>query len=142
MKLKIFQAILMFGLVSAGLAATGQDAATEPQDETATIRVAIQSYVAAFNARDIAKLVGHWSPDGVYISKSSGERVVGREALAAEFIAMFAGDRVPKLASPPGSIDFISPNVALERGSATVTYGEEADVVETEYSVVYVKRDG
>ena len=67
--------------------------------------------------------------------------MVGRDAIAAEFAAMFAGDSVPKLAVATESIDFISPNVALERGNATVTHAE-GDVDETSYSVVHVKRDG
>ncbi len=141
MKLKTCLAfvILCFGCMP--LVSMGQDAVAEPADETAKIEAAIESYIAAFNARDVEKLVSHWSPDGVYISRTSGERSAGREAMSKSFKDMFAGDRVPKLAGTPGSIDFISPNVALERGTATVTYGED-DVVETNYSVVYVKRDG
>ncbi len=141
MQQKIVPFFVMFWLVTASLVATGQDAATETDDATAKIEAAIQSYLAAFNARDVAKLVSHWSPEGVYISRTSGEQVVGREALTEEFTAIFAGDSVPKLAATTESIDFISPNVALERGTATVTCAED-DVVETNYSVVYVKRDG
>jgi hypothetical protein len=61
--------------------------------------------------------------------------------MTKEFTAMFAGKSVPKLLGTTESIRFISPNVALERGTATVTHAED-DVVESDYSVVYVKRDG
>ena len=128
-------------LCATGLAANGQDAPTESNDDTALIKAAIQSYVTAFNARDAKKLASHWSPEGVYTSRTSGEQMVGRDAIAAEFVAMFAGDSAPKLTVATESIDFISPNVALERGNATVTHAE-GDVDETSYSVVHVKRDG
>jgi uncharacterized protein (TIGR02246 family) len=141
MQHKFFPLFVMLWLVTASLVASAQDAANEADDATAEIKAAIQSYIAAFNARDVAKLVAHWSPEGVYISRTSGERVVGSEALTAEFTAMFAGDNVPRLAATTESIEFISPNVALERGTATVTRAE-ADVVESNYKVVYVKREG
>jgi uncharacterized protein (TIGR02246 family) len=117
-----------------------QESSSTPSKEGA-IRDAINSYVVAFNARDAEALVAHWSPNGVYTSRTSGEQVTGREAMAAEFIAMFAGEDVPQLSVTTDSIEFISPNVALERGRATVTAPDES-VSETSYSVVFVKRDG
>ncbi len=141
MQHKFGKAFVVLWLCATGLAASGQDVATESNDDTAKIKAAIQSYVTAFNARDAKKLASHWSPEGVYTSRTSGEQMVGRDAIVAEFAAMFTGDSVPKLAVATESIDFISPNVALERGSATVTHAE-GDVDETSYSVVHVKRDG
>jgi uncharacterized protein (TIGR02246 family) len=140
MRHRFSQALVIVFLLNAGRVAGGQDA-TSDVDDTAKIEAAIQSYVTAFNARDVDVLVGHWSPDGVYISKSSGDQIIGREAMTQEFAAMFAGEGVPKIAVVTDSIEFISPNVALERGNATVTHAED-DVVESTYSVVYVKRDG
>ena len=64
-----------------------QDSAEQAQDGSAEIEAAIQSYVTAFNARDAQKLAEHWSPEGVYISRSSGDQVVGRESLTEEFTA-------------------------------------------------------
>ena len=105
------------------------------------IEAAIQSYVTAFNNRDANTLAAHWAPEGVYTDRSSGAQVVGREAIAAQFTEMFGQEGVPGLAVTSESIDFISPNVALERGVAIVSYAED-DVVETAYSVVYIKIDG
>ncbi len=122
-------------------AADTTDEAVVKGDETSKIEEAIASYIAAFNDRNAKKLASHWSPDGVYTSRSSGEQVVGREAMVAEFSALFEAESVPKLAVETESIEFISPNVALERGVSIVTHSED-DVVESTYSVVYVKRDG
>lgn len=120
-------------------------AADEAEETTAVQKVAVQkviaAYVAAFNTRDVEKLVHHWSPDGVYTSRTTGEVVLGREAVAEEFAVMFADESLPKLAVATESIEFISPNVALERGIATVTHAEN-EVAESRYRVVYVKREG
>ena len=142
---RLFQAFAVFLIWAVGMNAAAQDATTdskaEGNDDSAKIKLAVQSYVTAYNARNVEKLVGHWSPDGVYTSRTSGDQVVGRDAMTKEFTTIFQGDNAPKLAVTTDSIEFISPNVAVERGAATITYAED-DVVQTNYSVVYVKRDG
>lgn len=157
MKYLIRPAIVLW-LASASVSAIAQEAAkeaeatqteaTEADVESGAVKVdraaivaAIESYIAAFNSRDVQKLVSLWSPDGVYISRTSGERITGLEPLTEEFTQIFAGETVPTLAVTTESIEFISPNVALERGSATVTYSDQ-DVTQTDYRVVYVKRNG
>lgn len=122
----------------------GQDVTSTPVDSTdprsadrAKIEAAIESYVDAFNAKDVDKLVGLWSADGVYVSRTSGNQVSGHDALKEDFRAIFAGDDVPKLAVETESIEFISPNVALERGSALVSRSDSSE--ETTYQAVYVK---
>ncbi len=153
MRTNIYKQLLSLLLAALPAVAHGQEtthapeaalnATTEAEAEavdTNEIKAAIQSYAEAFNARDVQKLAGHWSPEGVYISRTTGEQVVGRDAIAEEFAAMFAGEIVPTIAVTTDSIEFISPNVALERGKATVTFAED-DIVETNYKVVYVQRD-
>ncbi len=78
-------------VVDAGQEAAAEDAADAEEEsaaipaEVADIEAAIASYAAAFNARDIDKLVAHWSPDGVYTSPKTGVQSVGREAMAEGF---------------------------------------------------------
>ncbi|MGI9471010.1 MAG: YybH family protein [Rubripirellula sp.] len=104
------------------------------------ILAAAASYVQAFNQRDAETLQAFWTKDGVYTSRATGERVLGRESIADEFAEIFADDDGPKLALTTDSVELISPGVALERGRAVVTQGE--DVKESRYDVVYVQRDG
>jgi uncharacterized protein (TIGR02246 family) len=118
-----------------------QDSEQGSEPERAQIEAVIQAYLDAYNSRDAEKLAALWAPEGVYISRSSGEQIVGREAMIAEFTNLFAGEDVPKLAVATESIEFVSPNVALERGVSTATRGED-DVSETRYSVVYVRQGG
>lgn len=103
------------------------------------IESAIQAYVSAFNDKDGKKLASLWSPGGVYVSRSTGERIEGRDEMAKEFSAILAADDAPKLAVATESISFISPSVALERGTAVITRGEATE--ETAYNAVYVKQD-
>ncbi len=69
----------------------------------------------------------------------TGDAVVGAEAIAEQFDNAFAGSEDSKLSVNIESIEFVSPNVAIEKGTATVTYSEHP-TEETEYSAVLVKR--
>jgi uncharacterized protein (TIGR02246 family) len=124
--------------------ATAQDTSGQQEEDTSKITAAIQSYVAAFNARDAAKLANHWSPDGIYTQRDTGEQVAGRSAILQQFQELFRNGEssdLPTLMVTTESIQFISPSVALEQGIATVAHSPD-DLEETRYSVVYVKRDG
>jgi uncharacterized protein (TIGR02246 family) len=112
-------------------------------DETSTVEIetAVQSYASAFNARDARTLANHWATEGVYTNRSTGEQVVGRDAIVKQFAAMFAGKDVPTLNLASNSIEFVSPNVALERGMATITESDES-VSTTNYKAVLIKDDG
>ena len=155
MRYRIFSCLFLCWLGIFGLAAAAQEPANETKDQPAAIessdesasdemavRAAIQSYVDAFNSGDADRLASLWSPNGVYNSRTTGEATVGREAMTQSLKEMFANqETAPKIAVVTNSIDFVSPNVALERGMATITR-PAGEIDETEYSVVYVKRDG
>jgi uncharacterized protein (TIGR02246 family) len=115
--------------------------AADATADKVAIEKAVASYVKTFNARDAKVLAEHWSPEGVYTSRLSGEQIVGRDALKLEFVALFKEVKDAKLEVSTESIEFISPNVALEQGTATVIK-PGAEPVKSSYSVVYVKRDG
>ncbi len=106
----------------------------------AEVKAAVESYVAAFNAGEVEKLVSLWSPDGVYISRSSGERISGREAMTKEFTAILSAEDPPKLTVATETIELISPSVALERGTAVLSRAQQTE--ETNYTAVYIQRDG
>ncbi len=63
-------------------------APTPSADETA-IRNSVKTYVEAFNKHDAKALADLWSPDAVYLNQVTGEEVVGRDAIAKQFTAMF-----------------------------------------------------
>lgn len=109
--------------------------------EEAVIRANAEKYVESYNRRDSKTMASMWSPDAVYMDPNTGEGVVGRDAIAKQFDYAFAGSEDAKLKVDIDSIDFLSPNVALEKGRAIVEYSDFPDEV-TDYSAVHVKRDG
>jgi uncharacterized protein (TIGR02246 family) len=114
---------------------------TDQSNAIAEIKSAIESYAKRFQAKDVDALLEHWTSDGVYVNQTTGERVVGHESLKMQFEQLFAEEKIPELKLESESIDLVSPNVALERGVAVVT-AANTDPVQTEYRVVYLKRDG
>jgi len=118
----------------------GQQPGNQAADEAA-IRKAAASYAEAFNKHDAKVLAEHWSPDAVYTNRSTGEEVVGRPAIAEQFTALFKEQPGLKVEVNVTSVQFVSPNVAIEQGTAK-TLAPNAEPDETEYSAVNVKRDG
>lgn len=118
-----------------------QAASADQAADEALIRKTVESYVAAYNAGDAKKLAEMWSPEAIYINPESGEEAVGREAIEEQFAAIFAANKDVKLAATTDAVNFVSPGVAVENGTAKVLRPNE-DPEESTYSAVYVKRDG
>lgn len=109
--------------------------------DKAAIENAAASYSAAFNARDLKKLADHWGPDAVYTNPVTGNQVEGRDAIMKEFETTLASAPDAKLDVQIESIQFLSPGVAVEKGTATVVTANEKPVV-SRYLALHVKRDG
>src|SRR5262249_30443598 len=97
--------------------------ADQAADE-ATIRANAAKYIEAYNRRDARTMASMWSPDAVYLSPETGEQVMGRDAIFKQIDHGFAGDEDGKLTIHIDSIDFVSPNVAVEKGTAVETYSK------------------
>ncbi len=118
----------------------GQQPSDQSADEAA-IRKMAASYVQAFNKHDAKAVAEHWSPDAVYLNRSTGEEVVGRIAIAEQFTALLKEQPELKMEVTVKSVQFISPNVAVEHGT-TKFLAPNAEPEEIEYAAVDVKRDG
>ncbi len=142
--MRISWLVLMLGVASLWgsnqLGAEETDS-VEPSADEAAIRANCDKYVAAYNRRDSQAMASMWSPEAVYEDPRTGEAVVGREALAEQFAETMAGAEDAKLEATIDSIEFVSPNVAIERGTARVTYADH-EPEDSVYSAVHVKRDG
>lgn len=114
---------------------------SQPSPDEAAIRANADKFVEAYNRRDSQTMASMWSPEAVYMDPTTGEGVVGRDAIKQQFDYAFAGAEDAKLAVNIASIEFVSPNVAVEKGTAIVSYSE-GEPEETEYTAVHVKRDG
>ncbi len=110
-------------------------------DDEAAIRASGAAFIEAYNARDAKKLASLWSPEAVYIDPATGEEIVGREAIEKEFEEAFSDKKDAKLAVDLGSIEFVSPNVAVIRGVAHVISPNEQPE-DSEFTSVRVKQNG
>ncbi len=134
--------VLLAALLAAWGLATARADDTEPQAaDEAAVRKAVDAYVAAFNQGDAKGLAALWSPEAVYTNPQSGEQAAGREAIEAQFAEVFADAKGAKLEAHSDVIQFVSPNVAIERGTAKVSRPDQP-LEESNYSAVYTKRDG
>ncbi len=118
----------------------GQQPVDQAADEAA-IRKAAASYAEAFNKHDAKALAELWSPDAAYLNRTTGEEAVGRAAITEQFTTLFKEQPELKLQIVVASVQFISPNVAVEHGTAKLL-APNAEPEEVEYSAVDVKRDG
>ena len=114
--------------------------ADQATDEAA-IRANAAKYVESYNRRDSKTMASMWLPEAVYTDATTGESVVGRDAIAKQLDGVFAGSEDAKLKIEIESIDFVSPNVAVEKGAAEITYAK-APTEKSDYTAVHVRRDG
>lgn len=117
---------------------SGVETPTMPDDETA-IRANVAAYVEAYNRQDAAALAARWSDHGIYQNPLTGTEVTGREALEQEFAAVLGELKDAKLSVTVNSIDFVSPSVAVEQGTAQIVGADSLPEL-TEYSAVHIKQ--
>lgn len=110
-------------------------------DDEAAIRKLAESYVAAFNQKDAKALAAHWGTDAVYVDPVSGVQATGREAIEKHFAGKLAANKDSKLVVTIESIQFVSPNVAIEHGKASLV-GKDKQSEDSAYAAVHVKQDG
>lgn len=137
MKRVLLVIALLLGCLSVAHAA---DDDSQAADEAA-IRKSVETYVASFNRGDAAALAALWTPEAVYTHPLSGEQVTGRENIQKQFADTFAANKQIKLEAATEAIQFISPGVAVEQGTARLVLPNETPE-ESEYTAIYVKRDG
>ncbi len=134
-KLWFSLAVLLF------FVATSKLRADQAADE-ATIRNNVAEYVTAYNNHDAKTLATFWSPDAVYVNPETGDEAVGHDAIADQFAAVLKSLGDAKLVVDVKSIVFLSPTVAMERGTAQVVKKSEKEPKSSEYTAIHVKRDG
>jgi uncharacterized protein (TIGR02246 family) len=110
-------------------------------EEEAAIRANAEAYVAAYNKHDAKAVAAMWSPDAVYMDPSTGDAAIGQEEIEKVFTDILANLGEAKLEVAVNSVEFVSPNVAIENGSVRITR-PDAEPEQTDYTAVNVKRDG
>ena len=113
----------------------------EKSDDLAAIRAVANSFLDAYRAKDAAAL-GALFTENAEIVDDEGEVTKGRPAIVERFAGLFKANEAGTLEVAAESIHLLSPEVAIEEGTATVS-GDDGEEPETSrYSVIYVKQDG
>lgn len=118
----------------------GNVRAAQKEDEAA-IRKAAQSYAAAFNKGDAKALAAHWLPEAVYVDPESGKKSVGRAAIEKHFAAFLKDMKGAKLTVVVESVKFVSPNVAVEQGTASFV-APSKEPSKNPYTAIHIKHEG
>ena len=113
---------------------------TASSSEENAIRAAVESYVAAYNRGDAKAVAAHWSESGEWISPS-GQRFQGRQAIEKEIKSLFAENQGVRIDVINVAIRLVSPEVAMEEGTARVARPGELPS-ESTYLAIHVKKDG
>lgn len=126
----IHTALAVLALASVALA---QDhPPTEAEKVSQTLN---ETYLAAFNKADLKTLGAMYAGDLQYTT-DDGTPIVGRAAAVESLKRFFAANKGATLAVKVESARFLTPDVLVEKGLATI--GEET----TRYVCNYVKKDG
>ncbi len=120
--------------------ATSQEAAQSPDDEAA-IRATVAQYEKAFAAGDAAALAAQWAKDGELVD-SLGRSFKGRESIEQEYGDIFADRPGATVKVDVQSLRFVSPDVAVETGTARAKAKDGSVGEPVQYTAVHVKHDG
>jgi uncharacterized protein (TIGR02246 family) len=126
--------LLLFTLGSVVSPASADD------DSSEQVRAALRDYVEAFNAHDAAAVAAHWAENAVYTDRETGEKIEGREALEADFAALFEANPESQLVGEITDISFVTDDVAIVNGTASV-YAPDADPSLATFSATFVRQD-
>jgi uncharacterized protein (TIGR02246 family) len=123
------------------LASAANIARADQAEDEAAIRKSDEAYVSAYNRHDAKAIARMWSPEAIYVDPETGGQAIGREEIEKEFADTFAGLKDARLEIKVNSIKFLSPNVAVENGTAHIIRAKgEPD--RSTYSALFVKREG
>ncbi|MFI4874964.1 MAG: YybH family protein [Blastopirellula sp. JB062] len=136
MKAQTFLATVCLVMISWGTLKAEESLSPE-----AEITASVVSYVAAYNAADPDRLAEHWAANAEYLCRTTGEKVVGREAIRRHFAAQCQQTEMPQLSVEIDSIRFVKPDVAVEEGTAQLAASGEAPLV-LSYTAIHVKEEG
>ena len=107
-----------FCLTTGYLVFADTPAIDEKLPETKTILKVTQEVAQAFNQGDAKAIASHWSPNGVYLSHQTGERLQGRSVIEKDYAAHLRKIKGSQLALTIDAVRLITPDVASVDGSA------------------------
>jgi uncharacterized protein (TIGR02246 family) len=119
---------------------TRQQAGAASEDEQA-VRLAAATFAKAYNAAD-AKAVAALFVERGEIVNEEGEVVQGQAAIERTFAEIFQAHPKSQITVAIQSVRFVSPILAMEEGTSTVTHSAGERAEQNRYLVVHVKEEG
>ena len=116
-------------------------AAAEPSPDEQAIQQAAVKFLEAYHAHDAAALAGLFGPDA-RMEDVDGEVLEGRDAIKEAYAAQFESNPYGALSISMDSIRLITPDVAVEEGSADYYPDGETLTTRAGYLLVHLKKDG
>lgn len=127
-------------LVCNGFAQQAENKSTDVPPEKAAVLAADRAYEKAYAKADVAALSAFFTDDAVYTS-DDGRTFSGRAAIEASLKSSFAVNKGASIAIKADSVQVLTPEVVVEKGSTIVT-SRSGDESEALYTAVYLKKDG
>jgi uncharacterized protein (TIGR02246 family) len=118
-----------------------QAADAGPGGHLAAIRAVADSFLEAYRAKDAAALGALFTEDAE-IADDEGEVTRGRPAIVERFARLFDASQGGTLDVDIESTRLLSPDSAVEEGTATVSHGDGQPPESNHYSVIYVRQAG
>lgn len=117
--------------------------ATENAEERQAVEKAILDFANEFNAHNLEAVAAHYSSQAE-ITDIGGKVTRGRDAIHGVFEKLFKEQPEIKIQLSVQSLRFLSPELAIEDGTSTMTSGSGAAQTahQDRYTVTHVKHDG
>lgn len=115
--------------------------AEKPSADEAAIRASADEYEKAYAAGDAKALAAQWAEDGELVD-AFGRSFKGRDDIEREFEQIFADRPGATVDVTIDSVKFLSPDVAVESGTAKAQAKDGSTGEPVQYTAIHVKRDG
>jgi uncharacterized protein (TIGR02246 family) len=139
-KTKGFNMRKMLMMAGVLVAASAAAASAQQQDEK-TIRSMAESFVKAYNTKDAKAISAMFVPTGEIVNQD-GKSIQGQEPIQRDFAHIFQAQPKSQIKVSVKSIRLLSPTLAVEDGTSTVTDQAGTTVEHNLYTVFYTKQDG
>src|SRR5260370_15199734 len=116
-------------------------ASVEPGAQAAAIINNAKAFTDAFQQGDAKVVAAFWAEDGDYVDLN-GRHLEGRIAIETAFKDFFKENKGLKLRVDVISVRFVTPEVAIEKGTSSVIPPDGTPPNQSTYTNIHVKKGG
>jgi uncharacterized protein (TIGR02246 family) len=116
-------------------------ASVEPGAQAAAIINNAKAFTDAFQQGDAKAVAAFWAEDGDYVDLN-GRHLEGRTAIETAFKDFFKENKGLKLRIDVNSVRFVTPEVAIEKGTSSVIPPDGTPPNQSSYTNIHVKKGG